>query len=195
MSAVLNDFQPVMAPHKKLKVSEYHLMGQVGILHEDDRIELIEGEIINMSPIGPFHSSLASLIFRRLGYRVEGRAIPWSQSPIHFGLNSEPQPDFALLRHRADGYRNVLPKAADVLLLVEIADSSVYYDREVKLPLYARHSIPEYWIINIPEQRVEIYSEPDIERARYRQVSIISQGVLAPACFPDVAFDVGEIFG
>ena len=82
MSSVANIFNPVVAQHRKLTVNEYHLMGKAGILHEDDRVELIEGELINMSPIGVFHASLSSLVFRRLGFRVEGRAIPWSQNPF-----------------------------------------------------------------------------------------------------------------
>jgi Uma2 family endonuclease len=194
MSAVANELQPVMAPHWKLSVSEYRLMGKVGILHEDDRVELIEGEIITMSPIGPLHASLTSLLFRRLGYRVEGRAIPWTQSPIYLGPRSEPQPDFALLRYRPDAYRNALPKAGDALLLVEIADSSTQYDREVKLPLYARHGIPEYWIINVPEQRIEVYIEPDVAGACYQESQLVSGGILAPLCFPDIRLEIGEIF-
>jgi Uma2 family endonuclease len=195
MSAVANDFQPVMAPHRKLTVKEYRLMGQAGILHEDDRVELIEGELIAMAPIGCFHASLSSLVFRRLGFSIEGRAIPWSQNPIHLGPQSEPQPDFALLRHRADAYRGALPVAAEVLLLVEIADSSAWYDRDVKLPLYARHGIPEYWIINIPERRIEVYSEPDSGLGRYRNARLVVEGMLAPACFPDVEVAVRELLG
>lgn len=195
MSAVANESPPIMAPHWKLTVNEYHLMGQVGILHEDDRVELIEGEIITMPPIGPVHASLTSFVFRKLGYRTEGRAIPWTQNPIFLGPDSEPQPDFALLRHRPDGYRSRLPNAADVLLLVEIADSSARYDREVKTPLYARHGIPEYWIVNVPERRIEVYREPDAEAGRYRNNRAVAEGVLAPACFPEVGIDVGEVLG
>lgn len=194
MSAVLNDFQPVMAPHRKLTVSEYHLMGRVGILHEDDRIELIEGEIINMSPIEPLHSGTANILIELLGYPTRGRAIATVQNSIYIAPRSEPQPDFALLRFRADRYKSRLPEVADVLLLVEIADSSARYDREVKLPLYARHGISEYWIINIPEQQIEVYSDPDTDRAQYRQTSIVTQGTLAPASFPDVALDVRALF-
>lgn len=195
MSVIVDNFYPVMAPHRKLTVGEYHLMGQVGILHEDDRVELIEGELIDMAPIGAFHASLASLVFRRLGFQVEGRAIPWSQNPIYLGPNSEPQPDFALLRHRDDAYRSALPTALDVLLAVEIADSSARYDREVKLPLYARHGIPEYWIINIPERRVEVYWEPEVDQGGYRKSRIVADGVLAPIGFPDVEVAVGELLG
>ena len=148
-----------------------------------------------MAPIGHVHASLSSLIIRQLGYRTEGRAIPWAQNPIHLGTRSEPQPDFALLRYRHDGYKNALPTAADVLLVVEIADSSVRYDREVKTPLYARHGIPEYWIVNLVEKRIEVHLEPDPKRDIYNAVRSLSEGFLAPANFPDVALDVAELLG
>lgn len=185
----------VMAPHWKLGVEAYHRLVEIGILGEDDRVELIEGELIAMSPIGYFHADMGSLLIRRLGYRTEERAIPWAQNPIHLGFRSEPQPDFCLLRFRSGGYRDALPTAADVLLLVEIADSSVRYDREVKIPLYARHGIPEYWIVNIPEKKVEVHLDPDTESGVYRTLRTCSEGLLAPACFPDVEVDVSELFG
>lgn len=194
MSALANEIQPIMAPHWKLSVNEYRLMGQVGILHEDDRVELIEGEIITMSPIGPLHSGIANLLIELLGYPTQGRAIATVQNPVYLGPRSEPQPDFALLRFRSDRYKTRLPEAADVLLLVEIADSSAQYDREVKLPLYARHGIPEYWIINVPERRIEMYAEPDAAGACYRQSRLVSEGGLAPLCFPDIKLEIGEVF-
>jgi Uma2 family endonuclease len=193
MSAVIHELPPVMAPHRKFTVEDYHRLGEVGILHEDDRVELIEGELIDMTPIGHFHADAVSLLVRRLGYRTEGRAIPWPQNPVHLGPRSEPQPDFALLHYRPRGYRDALPTAADVLLLVEIADSSVHYDREVKIPLYARHGIPEYWIVNIPEKRIEVHLDPDPENGRYRDVRTVAEGLLTPACFPDLALDVWEL--
>lgn len=99
------------------------------------------------------------------------------------------------LKFRIDRYKSRLPQAADVLLLVEIADLSMQYGRDIKLPLYACHGIPECWIINTPEQQVEVYSDPESDRAQYRQTNIVTQGALAPARFPDAAFDAGEILG
>jgi Uma2 family endonuclease len=182
---------PLKIPHR-FTAEEYHRLGETGILGEDDRVELIEGEVIDMAPIGHFHAGLASAFIRRLGYPTEGRAVPWAQNPIALGPRSEPQPDFALLRHRADSYKSRLPTAADVLLLVEIADTSLRYDREVKIPLYARHGIPEYWIVNIPGKAVEVHRDPDPEQGRYRETRIVAEGLLAPACFPDLALDVRE---
>jgi Uma2 family endonuclease len=188
--AVVIEKAPVPAPHWKLTVEEYHRMGEVGILHEDDRIELIEGELIEMSPIGCFHAGVGSRISDWLMRRLTGQAIPWTQNPIHLSRDSEPQPDFALLRYRPDYYTKSLPTAADVLLVVEIADSSVRYDREIKAPLYARHGIPEYWLIDVPARGIEVYSEPDTEKGCYRDVRMVAEGLLAPRGFPDAALDV-----
>ena len=193
MSAVIDESAWVRAPHRKLSVEDYHRMAELGIFGPEERVELIEGEIIDMAPIGHFHADLASLLIRRLGYPTEGRAIPWVQNPIHLGPRSEPEPDFALLRLRPNGYRAALPTAADVLLLVEIADKSLRYDREVKIPLYARHAIPEYWIVNIREKQIEIHLDPDPENSHYRETRIQAEGLLSPACFPGLALDIREL--
>jgi Uma2 family endonuclease len=95
-----------------------------------------------------------------------------------------------LLRYRPDYYTKSLPTAADVLLVVEIADSSVRYDREIKAPLYARHGIPEYWLIDVPARSIEAYSEPDTEKGCYRDVRMVAEGWLAPRGFPDVVLDM-----
>jgi Uma2 family endonuclease len=193
MSALLNASPPIMAPHWKISVNQYHLMGRVGILLEHDRVELIEGEIITMAPIGPVHSGTVNMLVELLGYPTAGRAIASVQNPIHLGSHSEPQPDFVLLQYRPDRYKSRLPEAADVLLLVEIADTSVHYDRDVKAALYARHGIPEYWIINIPERQIEVCLDPDSEARLYRNSRIVIEGTLAPICFPNVKIDAGEL--
>lgn len=192
MSAVISEASWIPAPHRRLSVEDYHRMAETGIFGLEERIELIEGELIDMAPIGPIHADLVSLLVRRLGYATEGRAIPWPQNPIRLGYRSEPQPDFALLRYRPQGYRDALPTSADVLLLVEIAESSVRYDREVKIPLYARHGIPEYWIVNIPHKQIESHRDPDPDGGRYRDIRVLAEGGLAPACFPDLVLDIGE---
>lgn len=195
MQTAVREASPVMAPHWKLSVEDYHRMAEAGILHEDDRVELIEGELIQMTPIGPWHSSLANTLIELLAYKSLGRAIASVQNPIHLGLGSEPQPDFALLRHRPDRYKTRLPAAADVLLLVEIADTTLQSDREIKTPLYARHNIPEYWIINLAQRQVEIHQAPDSEQRYYQDCRIMAEGLLAPACFPDVQLNIVELLG
>jgi Uma2 family endonuclease len=192
MSALATEVVPLKPPHK-FSLDEYHLMGETGILGEDDRVELIEGEIIDMAPIGHFHSGLGNALIELLGYPARGRAVASVQNPIRLGPHSEPQPDFALLRYRPDRYKHQLPTAADVLLVVEIADKSLCYDREIKTPLYARHGIPEYWIVNLRERRVEVHQDPDQASGCYRSTRTLTEGKLTPACFPDLALDIGEL--
>jgi Uma2 family endonuclease len=196
MSAVLKkENSPVMAPHWKLSISEYHRMIAAGILQEDDRIELIEGELINMAPIGFQHSGLTNSLIEILGYPTRGLAIASVQNPIGIGSMSEPQPDFALLKPHPDRYISRLPRAEDTLLIVEIADASLRYDREVKGPLYARAGIPEYWIVNIPERTIEVHQLPDRQSGRYTDIHIASAGSVAPSAFPDVVINLSELLG
>jgi Uma2 family endonuclease len=196
MSAVLKEENsPVMAPHWKLSISEYHRMIAAGILQEDDRIELIEGELIDMAPIGFQHSGLTNSLIEILGYPTRGLAIASVQNPIGIGSKSEPQPDFALLKPHPDRYISRLPTAEDTLLIVEIADASLRYDREVKGPLYARAGIPEYWIVNIPERTIEVHRVPDQQSGRYTDIHITSSESIAPSAFPDVVINLSELFG
>ncbi|MEK7702599.1 MAG: Uma2 family endonuclease [Nitrospirota bacterium] len=139
---------------------EYHRMGEAGILSEDDRVELIEGEIIQMSPIGKHHASCVNRLNRILNMELGALAIISVQNPIRIGNFSEPQPDIVLLKPRTDFYAEQAPTAEDVLLLIEVADTSIEYDRTVKIPLYAAANISEVWIVNLQEGQVEVYSEP-----------------------------------
>ena len=193
MQTVVNEADPIMAPHWKLTVEDYHRMAEAGIFHEDDRVELIEGELIQMTPIGPWHSGLANTLVEMLAYRTWGRAIASVQNPIHLGPGSEPQPDFVLLRYRLDRYKSRLPTSEDVLLLVEIADSTLNYDRRIKIPLYARHNILEYWIINQPDRQIEVYTMPEPALGHYADCRTITEGQLSPALFPDASVDVAEL--
>lgn len=190
MSAVLKNDLPVMAPHWKLSTGEYHQMIAAGILQEDARIELIEGELIDMAPIGYLHVSTSNLINECLTPLVRGRAIVSAQNPIWLGPHSEPQPDFALLRPRPDRYRTGLPRAEDVLLVIEIADASLRYDRDIKGSLYALAGLPEYWIVNLSSRTIEIHRDPDKTSGRYLTVTEVSGGTLSPWALPDLAIDI-----
>jgi Uma2 family endonuclease len=141
-------------------VAEYNRMGEAGIFSEEDRVELVEGEVIERSPIGKRHAAcvkrLSALLHRRFGQT----AIVSVQDPIQLNDFSEPQPDIVLLNPRDDFYEQSLPMPPDVLLLIEVAETTVQYDRLVKVPLYARASIPEVWLVNLPEEQIELYTEP-----------------------------------
>jgi Uma2 family endonuclease len=144
-------------------VDDYHRMGQAGILAEDDRVELIEGELLEMAPIGSEHAGCgrahSSVCPRRR--RAWHRVPP---NPVRLDLHNEPQPDFAVLKPQPDGYRSALPTLEDVLLIVEVAASSLAYNSGLKLALYARHGIPEAWIVNLAGQEVEVLRKPAGDR-------------------------------
>ncbi len=175
-------------------VDEYHRMAEVGLLREDDRLELIDGEIVVMSPIGRRHASrvdrVSNLFARRLGEAVIVR----TQNPIVLHDKAEPEPDIALLRPRPDFYDARTPTASDVLLVIEVADSSLDYDRRVKSALYARNGIVEYWLANLVEHHVIVFRDPTPDG--YRDVQIALPGEeLCPLAFPDLALAVEDILG
>lgn len=145
---------------RKISIHDYHRMAETGILLEDDRVELLNGEIIEMSPIGPSHTSHVKGINRVLSKLLEGIAVLGVQDPIVLNDLSEPIPDLSILRWREDDYLHAHPTPQDVLLVIEVADSSVAIDRGAKAPLYASAGIPEYWIVNIPGKKIEVYRNP-----------------------------------
>jgi len=147
------------APRRLLTVDEYHRMGEVGILTEDDRVELIEGELVAMAPIGSEHIAASNSLNRLLVLAVGDHGIVSVGNPVRLNRHSEPQPDFSVLKPR-DDYRKMLPRPEDTLLAVEVANTSLDYDRKVKLALYARSGIPEVWIVNLAANEVEVYRSP-----------------------------------
>ena len=173
-------------------VAEYHRMGEVGLLNEDSRVELIDGEIVEMAPIGSFHGGEVKYFNNRLVSLLHGKAIVSVQDPIILGGHAEPQPDIALLRWRDDFYRTANPHAEDVLLIIEVSDSTLRYDRDVKVPLYASHGIPEVWLLDLQQRQLEIYREP--VRGQYRQRDCRRTGIIAPILCPEAGIDLAELF-
>jgi Uma2 family endonuclease len=186
--------QPVSVKHWAFTVDDYMRMLEAGILAEDDRIELIEGEIIEMSPIGDAHAACVirlTMLFTRL---VGLSALVSVQNPIRLGNYSEPQPDLALLKPRGDFYAQGKPTPADVLLVVEVADSSVQFDRNVKVPLYARALIPAVWLVDLNAGVIEIYSQPT--GGTYQAVRTARRGdSLTIDSLPGLAIPVDDILG
>ncbi len=133
-------------------------MGEAGILHEDDRVELIGGEIVQMAAIGTRHFTCVNALTRLLVRAVGDEAIVSVQNPVRLDEHNEPQPDLAVIRARS--YRESLPTPEDVLLLIEVSDTTLAYDRNVKLPLYARSGIPEVWIVDLTDETIERHTEP-----------------------------------
>lgn len=144
-------------PRRRLCVEDYYRMAEVGLLAPDERVELIEGEIINMAPIGSPHAGTVDVLCKILSRAVGDSAIVGVQRPLRLDQRNEPQPDLILLRPRADFYRNAHPSAADALLVIEVAESSLRYDREIKIPLYARYGVPEAWLVDIEQRSLNIF--------------------------------------
>lgn len=158
----------------------------------DARVELLEGEIIDMSPIGPFHGGVTKYLNKLFTADAKGRWLTAVQDPLRLDEHSEPQPDLMLLKPSADFYRQRHPQPQDVFLLVEISDSSLESDRADKLPAYGRAGIAEVWIVNLNELTIEVYREPNF--TGYGRKTILQRGDQAhPLAFADVAVDVAEL--
>src|SRR5215210_9388020 len=143
-----------------ITVDEYERMGEAGIFRPDSRLELLEGEIYERSPIGSRHAACVSFLGNQLNRQLGDKMIVRTQDPVRLDDFSEPQPDIALVRWRDDFYRHAHPTPADVLLVIEVADSTVESDRSYKMPLYAKAGIPEAWLVNLPDGGIELYAGP-----------------------------------
>jgi Uma2 family endonuclease len=172
-------------------VEEYDRMAEAAVFGPEERVELIEGEIVQMSPIGDRHAAFVDNLTRLLITRVGSRAVVRVQGPVRVSSRSKPQPDLLLMRPRS--YASAGARTDDVLLLVEVADSSLAYDRTVKLRVYARAGIPEYWIVDTEAETVDVYREPTADGYR-AALRVGRDGVVAPLAFSDVAVPVNDIF-
>ncbi len=175
-------------------VADFARMGEAGIFAEDDRVELIDGEVRAMSPIGPRHTAIVKRLNALLSRQIADRAIISIQDPIQLTDSSEPLPDIAVLRPREDFYVHAHPVSADVLLVVEVAETSLAYDREEKIPRYAQEFIPEVWLIDVVEVTVTQYTQPDGTRYRDEQIMERGQVLLSPTV-SNLQLSVDAIFG
>jgi len=144
----------------RLTVADFHKLAEAGGLAPDDRVELIKGELIDMTPIGSRHAAVVDRLTEAMILRFQREYQVHTQNPICLGEDNEPQPDVAVLRRRGDGYAHGLPTAEDVHLVVEVADSSLAIDRDIKLPLYAGFAIAEAWLVDLESNRIEVHSGP-----------------------------------
>lgn len=177
-----------------ITVDEYERMGEAGIFHPDSRLELLEGEIYEMSPIGSSHAACVKALSFLLNQLFGGTLLVSTQDPIRLDDFSEPQPDIALLRWRDDFYRHAHPTPADVLLVIEVADTTVESDRRVKVPLYARAAIKEVWLVNLPAEQIEIYAEPAGDA--YQIIKQVKRGEEARAhSIPELAVSCDAVIG
>lgn len=177
----------------RLNVDEYYRMAEVGLLAPDARVELIDGEIIDMAPIGSRHAAVVDGLAQTLAVKLTGRVTVGTQRPIRLSNQSEPQPDVVLLKYRTDHYREAHPTAGEVLLVVEVSDSTWRYDREIKLPLYARHGIPEVWIIELGKRQVHCFKEP--KNGAYAAQTVLTLAQLSSVLVTDERLDLSGLFG
>jgi Uma2 family endonuclease len=176
----------------RFSVKEYYRMAETGVLHPDARVELLDGEIIDMSPVGPFHGGVVSRLTRLFTLLSKDRWLLGPQNPLRLNDHSEPEPDVMLLKPAPDDYTTRHPQPEDVSLLVEISDSSLAIDVEKKLPLYGRAGVAEVWIVNLEETLLGVYREPHFNG--YASKAVLRAGDQArPLAFPDAVVDVAEL--
>jgi Uma2 family endonuclease len=189
MSAVMTD----RLPRPRVSVEEYYRMAEVGLIAPDARTELIEGEVIEMAPMGSPHagrvSQLSHLIFPALGNSGLMRV----QLPVHLDDYSEPMPDLAVVRPQKEFYSSRHPGSADTLLIVEVSDSSLRFDRDVKVPLYSRHQVPEVWLLDLSRDRIHFFRAP--RDGTYTDVSFIDEpNAVALSALPEITVDLSGLF-
>ena len=174
------------APKRTFTVEEYLALTQNhAVFSPDERLELIQGEIFIMTPAGSPHASAVTKLSVGFARRYGDRAVVWSQNPLKLS-GSMPEPDVALLKLSADVYDSSYPVAEDALLLVEVSQTSLAYDRGIKLPLYASHLIPEVWIVNLEQRQLEVYREP--RPGTYKTSFVLTfEEPLSPLAFPNEA--------
>ena len=183
---------------KRFSIAEYHRLGELGFFAPDDRIDLIRGEIIIMAAKGRLHSVCNSLLVEELIILLARRARLRGQEPIILSDNSEPEPDVVIARNRSDNYFSSHPQPADILLVIEVSDSTLKYDRTTKLSLYAETGISNYWIFNLVDNQLEMHSEPYQKQHgsfsyQLQRVVLRNQTVVIPG-FPELSLDLSAVF-
>lgn len=189
MSSIIEDG----VTRHRISVSEYYRMAEVGLLAPDARVELIEGEVVDMAPIGSEHGGTVYALNRLLVEAVGTRAVVLVQGPIRLGPRSEPQPDLALLRARADGYKRAHPTPTDTLLVIEVSDTTLRYDLQTKVPLYAHHGIPEVWVVDLENRRLRVFRSP-AEGAYAESAETDAPGLTPLPGLDGVSIDLATLF-
>jgi Uma2 family endonuclease len=185
---------PIEVARRRFTVDEFSRMAEAGLFLEQPRVELVDGEVIQMTPIGPRHGLCVAALVEWLVPRLGGRAVVFPQVSIRLGPRTECQPDLLVARLPRAAYRDRTPGPGDVLLLVEVSDTSLGYDQEIKVPLYAEAGIPDVWVVDLVNEAVNVHREPAGEG--YRVVQQVGRGgTIAPAASPDLALSVDALLG
>lgn len=180
------------ARRHKLDVRDFHRMAAAGILAEDDRVELIEGALFDMAPIGSRHAAVVARLAKLLIAAAGERYLVFVQNPLRLSGDSEPQPDLSLLKPRANDYWDALPQAPDALLVIEVADSSLDYDRDRKIPLYGKCGVPEAWLVDVLRREISVYRNAGADG--YGTVEVMAAGSIAPECSPEIVVSLPALF-
>jgi Uma2 family endonuclease len=184
----------VAVSRRRFTADEYQRMGQVGILSREDRVELIDGEIVAKMTIGPRHAACVDRATRAFVTTARDAAIVRVQGSVRLDFFTEPEPDLVLLRPRADYYASAHPGPSDILLIIEVAESSIDYDREIKTGVYARKGVREYWVVDLNENVIWCYTDPD--RGAYQRLRRCESGdSVAPGLLPEVMVSTADLLG
>ncbi|MCI0391257.1 MAG: Uma2 family endonuclease [Acidobacteria bacterium] len=184
----------VQLARRHITTAEYHKMIEAGVFHEDDRLELIDGDLFEMSPIGPRHVAAVNRLNRLLSLQLADFAIISVQNPVELSEYSEPQPDLTLLKWRDDFYAQALPLPEDTLIAIEVSDTTVEKDRGLKIPAYARAGLAEAWLVDLYNDRVEIYSQPNNDV--YQEIRIVLRGQdVVSKTIPQIVLKADDILG
>jgi Uma2 family endonuclease len=185
-----------LSPIHRINVEQFHRMIEAGVFADGDRVELIDGEVRDMAPIGPLHGGLTDKLTMCLAPKLAAKAIVRVQGAIVLDDGSEVYPDLLVLEQRKDWYTETSPTGEDALLVIEIADSSLAIDLGIKLAKYARAGIPRYWVIDIKNRKLHDHRDPDRFRRRYRRLHSCDQGsLMVKIAGVDVSVDIGDLFG
>jgi len=178
---------------RKFTIEQYNQMGEINIFQPEERLELIKGEILKMSPIGAKHASMVTRLTNLLVYELHQKALVSVQNSIVLDDYSEPQPDLVLLKPRSDYYENKKPEPEDIYLLIEVSDSTIIYDQTIKIPLYAENKITEVWLFNLNNKTLEVYRQP--ENNSYQSIQKLnSKKTINSLVFPELIIKLSEIF-
>ncbi|MGE0128820.1 MAG: Uma2 family endonuclease [Blastocatellales bacterium] len=184
----------VQLARKLFTTTDYHRMIEAGVFTEDDRVELIDGEIIKMFAIGPRHAACVKRLAEFLIVKVRRFAMVGVQDPVHLNEFSEPEPDITLLKRRPDFYAQGHPLPEDILIAIEVSDTSVEKDRDLKIPAYARAGIPEAWLVDLLNDRIEVHTQP--EQGVYQGVRIVLRGhKVVSRAIPQLKLKADDILG
>jgi Uma2 family endonuclease len=177
----------------RFTVDDFYRMGELGIIPPDARVELVDGDVFKMAPIGSHHQGSVDALDEMLRERLGRRVTISIQGPLNLGPYGTPQPDVMVLKRRDDHYRTANPTAPDVFLVIEVSDTTLAHDRDTKGPMYARAEVAEYWIADLARSRLLVFCQP--AHGEYRSMQVLVPGdTVQPASFPDVSIAVAEIF-